>query len=172
MTREEAIILFRNAFIAMSGLAPQAVLLAEGDNPRPSTPHVWMRLRNENAESYPDFLPGTPQISQTKRLRIEMEGVGYQLVPAFKAAIYRMRMIGDPVIWPLSQAGVSIRDVSDFTNVAAVVRTSPEPRELVSVTIGYQETASTQNFVPATAIDLAVDSGLTSDYTEEFTITP
>ena len=170
MTREEAIILFRNALISMSGLAGSAVLLAEGDNPRPSTPHVWMRLRNENAESYPDFIPGTPQISQTKRLRIEIEAVGYTIVPAFKAAIYRMRMIGDPVIWPLSQAGVSIRDVSEFMNVAAVLRTSPEPREMVNVTIGYQETANTSNFVPATAIDVEVDAGLASTVEKTFVI--
>lgn len=169
MTTEQAIQLIRTAFVTMTGLPDNALLIADTDMPRPNYEHIALRIRTEEPENYP-FRDEDSNLAQATLLRIDFEAYGQNAVDKLILACRRLYLSDDPVLLLLGTSGVGVRTKPSFTNVSALLRTSKEPRYNATITFSYLYTAEVPNPIEASAIvlDAYLDDEL--EYNETFPI--
>lgn len=170
MTQEQAIQLIRGAIVSMGNVDDTKVLLADSDMPRPSSEHIWMLLRTDTAEGFPERRPENT-MAVSRELLIEFEAIGDSYIQAMKQAIMRLWLYEDPDGIALSKAGISVRESSPATNVSALFRSSKEPRESTNITFGYIQTFEAPPPILATAIILDIFGNETLEYHETFEVT-
>lgn len=171
MTTDAAIKLIRNAIVTLTGLADSAVLIGDKDNPRPSTDHIWIRMRDDIASVYPSRSP-TNDILQPQTLRLEFEAVGKTAAVKLRTACSVFHLQDDPTVQGLGIAGIGILTRASFTNVSALLKTAKEPRLNATISFSYLLTDEVDPPEEVTAIILDGYLENTLEYNETFEIEP
>lgn len=166
MTEEQALQLILSAMFELTG-AP--VYIADGDMPRPSHEHIWMRIRTDTFETLPSRGTGNT-INHPRLTLIEFEALGWSAVAALKSACSRLMLGDDPIVLALGNAGIGIRSRPTLTNVSQLLRSSKEPRVSAAILFGYLFRAEVPQPSVVTAIHLDGYLENTLEYQEDFPI--